>query len=397
MKYVERITSHGLCLGCGLCEAVLGKNVCQMKLTDEGFYAPSFLQKVTVKQDALVRETCPAIHVEAVESSGSWGKIERVVEAWSTDKNVRHKAASGGAVTALALYLLDSHIVNGILQVGVCKENYLHNELHVSRSREEILQNAQSRYAPALVFPRILDILQSSEETYAFIGKPCDIAGLKNLLRVYPQYQDRIKYCISIFCAGMPSYNATIKAWQQSGHTDVPVALQYRGNGWPGNFKADFQDGTSYQLTYNESWGKILGRQLGFRCKICPDGIGMLADVAVGDSWHTKDGYPDFTETEGRSFCMVRTKCGSDLLSQASAEGYIETNSLDIRKIKEQQPYQYNRRKLEGWRLLPVQLLTRGLLNFKGLSIIRLALTANPIEGFKNMLGTYNRMKRNGK
>jgi coenzyme F420 hydrogenase subunit beta len=218
---------------------------------------------------------------------------------------------------------------------------------------------------------------------------------MKNLLMEFPKYKDRIKSFISIFCAGMPSYNASIMTWQMSGRTDEPVSLKYRGDGWPGNFCAKWNDGTDFQLSYNDSWGKVLGRQLGFRCKICPDGIGMLADVAVGDSWTTKNGYPDFTESEGRCFVMVRSSNGKDIMERAEKNGYVVRKSLDINKIAEMQSYQYNRRKLEGWRLVPVQLFSGFMLKFKGLHIFRQALSAKFTTGIKNMLGTAKRMIKN--
>ena len=119
----------------------------------------------------------------------------------------------------------------------------------------------------------------------------------------------------------------------------------------------------------------------------------MLADVAVGDSWNTKDGYPDFTESDGRCFCMVRTSAGDSLMNNALANGYIETKALDIKTIKQQQAYQYKRRKLEGWRLIPIQLMTGGILHFRGLAIWRQALSANVRVGFRNMRGAYKRFK----
>ena len=219
------------------------------------------------------------------------------------------------------------------------------------------------------------------------------MAAMQNFLRLYPIYADRVKFFISIFCAGMPSYHATIKAWKLSGHDDDPTLLKYRGDGWPGNFVASFKDGTRFQLSYNESWGKILGRDVCFRCKICPDGIGMLADIAVGDSWNTYNGYPDFTEGDGRCFCMIRTTVGETLMKEAINKGYLETRELELKEIKEKQTYQFKRRKLEGWRLVPIQMLTGGILRFKGLSIIRQALTADFRKGLRNMKGTYNRFK----
>lgn len=389
---ISKIIKYDLCIGCGLCEAVLGKEFCSMELNDKGFYEPIVKEVLDKKESKLLKSVCPGIHVETTPNKGAWGSMKSICEAWAADKAIRHKAASGGVVTSLAISLLEHHEVDAILQVGVKDGSYLYNELKVSRTKEAILANAQSRYAPALVFPNIKNILDSSSDTYAFIGKPCDIAGMKNYLSLFPSYKERIKFFISIFCAGMPSYNATERTWQQSGHKDAPVSLKYRGDGWPGDFCAKFKNGDKYEISYNDSWGKILGKSLSFRCKICPDGIGMLADVAVGDSWHTKDGYPDFTESDGRCFCMIRTDKGQQIMNEAQTNGYINVVEMNINKIQEQQSYQYNRRKLEGWRLLPVLVLTFGMVHFQGLGIWKQAFTANIITGMKNMIGTLKRL-----
>ncbi len=369
-----------------------------MELRSDGFYSPCLKGNLTQLDNKLIKQVCPGIHIEGKPHKGAWGPMLSICQAWSSDEDIRYKAASGGVVTSLAICLLEHHLVDAILQVGVRDDSYLYNELRVSKTKEDVLNNAQSRYAPALVFHRIKEILDSGTETYALIGKPCDMAAMQNLVRTFPKYQGRIKYYISIFCAGMPSYNATMLTWQQSGHKDEPVRIKYRGDGWPGFFTAYFKDGSKYQLSYNDSWGNILGHHLGFRCKICPDGIGALADISVGDAWNTKNGYPDFTEDKGRCFCMLRTEKGVDLINKAENNGYIEKEPMEIGKICEQQPYQWERRKLEGWRLLPVQYFTRGILHFKHLSIWNQAMTIGIKKGFRNALGTYLRMKAdNGK
>lgn len=395
---IDKIKKYHLCIGCGLCSSLLGEALCPMKLNEDGFYSPSPIRPLSKQEGTLIKRVCPGIHVEGRPHKGTWGPIISVCQAWAADKTIRHKAASGGVVTSLAINLLERKEVDGILQVGVRDDSYLYNELRISRTKEDVIKNAQSRYAPALVFHHIKGILEADNCCYGFIGKPCDMAAMRNFVREYPQYEKRIKYYISIFCAGMPSYNATEMTWKQSGHTDEPVSLKYRGDGWPGNFKAIFRDGTTYQLSYNESWGKILGRSLDFRCKICPDGIGALADIAVGDSWNTKNGYPDFTESEGRCFCMLRTKKGVELMENASQNGYIDKQPINITNIQEQQPYQLERRKLEGWRLLPVLFLTSGLVRYRNLSIWNQIFGVQMNRGFKEMLGSYRRFRlTNGK
>ncbi|MCR5247815.1 MAG: Coenzyme F420 hydrogenase/dehydrogenase, beta subunit C-terminal domain [Paludibacteraceae bacterium] len=364
-----------------------------MKLNKKGFYEPELYQQETKDDEKLIKQLCPSIHVETKPNKGTWGSMKSVKEAWSADKLIRHKAASGGVITSLAIHLLEKRKVDAVLQVGVCDDSYLFNELKVSRTREDVIRNAQSRYAPALVFNQIKQIFEKTSDNFAFIGKPCDVAAMRNFLDVYSQYKERVSFFLSIFCAGMPSYEATKCILMQSNHTDEPLRLKYRGDGWPGNFCAEFADCSKYEISYNESWGTVLNKYLPYRCKICPDGIGMLADISVGDSWNTIDGYPDFTEAEGRCFCMIRTEVGEELINDAISTGYIESRNLDVSKIKDQQRYQYERRKLTGWRLLPIQLLTGFMIKFKGLGIFKQALTSNLRTGINNARGSFYRIR----
>lgn len=401
MARISEIIKNDLCLGCGLCEAV-SKGTCRMTLTQRGFYRP----EVTGSDwDETVGRICPGITIRNRNQGkhlSIWGNVVQVSNAWSADKDIRRQSSSGGVTSALAVYLLESHQVDGVLHVGVQENTYLYNRLYVSRNREDILRRNASRYAPAEVFNHIIDLFEANaQETFAFIGKPCDIAGMQNFISAYPQYRHKVKYYLAIFCAGMPSYKATEKALATFGKKERPQTLRYRGDGWPGYFTATYKDGTSCRMTYNESWGKILGRDLGFRCKICPDGIGLLADIASGDSWNTKNGYPDFTEADGKNFCFIRTERGLRLFKEAEKASYIITETLDVDNVRDMQRYQYDRRHLVGWRIGVVQCLTGGILNFHGLGFYRTASTGNMAKGIKDAFGTAKRFfklrKQNGK
>ncbi len=39
---IKKIESSGLCLGCGFCEAVLGKENCKMQLRSDDFFHPEY-------------------------------------------------------------------------------------------------------------------------------------------------------------------------------------------------------------------------------------------------------------------------------------------------------------------------------------------------------------------
>ena len=140
--------------------------------------------------------------------------------------------------------MLETKKVDAVLHVGVEEGTYLYNRLYASTTKEDILSRNASRYAPAAIFNNIIELLEA-EKTYAFIGKPCDIAAMQNFTKIHPEYKQKIAYYLAIFCAGMPSYHATRKALSTFHRDEEPLSLRYRGDGWPGYFKATYTNGES--------------------------------------------------------------------------------------------------------------------------------------------------------
>ncbi len=386
-----KILQHNLCIGCGLCETIGIKEGYIMNLKENGFYKPEYNNKRNPDIEKKISKICPGINLTCPESKDIWGNVNGLYKAWSNDPEVRKKGSSGGAISALCIFLIENKIVDGILQVGKAADHFMYNELFVSRSRSEVLLNASSRYAPAKVFNELTNIFETSEENFAFVGKPCDIAGLQNYLFYNPQYDDRIKYFLAIFCAGIPSYNATLKLLEQAKKKEFPFFVKYRGNGWPGIFEAKYKDGEVFRVQYEESWGYVLGKYIHFRCKICPDSIGLMADIAFGDAWEVMNGRPVFEEKDGKSFMISRTLAGNNLINAALCGNIITTENLGKREIAEMQPYQYERRLMVGYRIIIIQLLTFSLLKLKNTGYLKLIVRNPTFKGIRNSLGTLRR------
>ncbi|MEP7251261.1 MAG: Coenzyme F420 hydrogenase/dehydrogenase, beta subunit C-terminal domain [Ginsengibacter sp.] len=391
-KY-DKINREGLCIGCGLCESIGKEKGYLMNLSSKGFYEPIRTKGRDAKVEKQISAVCPAINLYApqIKDNLVWGNINAFYNVSSKDTEVRNEGSSGGGLSAMCIYLLENKIVDAILHIGKIEGETIENKLFVSRDRGAVIRNASSRYAPSRTFNELKDILDRGTEIFAFVGKPCDIAGIKNYLSVNTDYQNRIAYFFSFFCAGMPSYNATSQLLERANEPEPPYFLKYRGGGWPGYFFAKFKNDKAIKITYRESWGKVLGRQLHARCKICPDGIGMMADIVYADAWETKDGYPDFEEKEGVSLAIARTTAGELLLQKALNDGSIMAEPVASERIEKMQPYQYQRRLAVGYRILAVQFLTDGLLNFNGTGYMKLMRQYPIVKGLKNTLGTLKR------
>lgn len=393
---IDKIYKDNLCLGCGLCQSICGKDNVEMQLQSTGFFKPVIKTKVPVEKDRIIKNICPGINVvndlKITKERRVWGSMEQLFSGFSTDKEIRTQGSSGGIISAVAIYMLQHKLVDGVMQVGGDAADFQRNTLQVSRTKKDVLRCASSRYAPALVFDRILELLNENGDVYCFIGKPCDISALKNFLSHYPQYQQRFALTVSIMCAGMPSFAGTQAIVKEFNAVEPVKNLVYRGNGWPGFFS--FKDSTDkeYKMTYNDSWGKRLGKHLHQRCKICPDGIGIQADIAVGDAWETADGYPDFTEREGRSLVIVRTQRAVQLLEAAAQSGDMKFEPLEEQAIGKMQPYQYRRRMRVGARVLAFCLGKRRIINYKHLQLWNNVRAESPVILLREFVGTFKRV-----
>jgi coenzyme F420 hydrogenase subunit beta len=398
---IEAAVSNGLCTGCGLCAGVAPSGAIEMRLNKSGYMRPEFIKKTSQEFRGLMDNSCPALvvrHKKAeVPVHRIWGPLKQSRTGYSNDEDIRRCGSSGGVVTGLAWYLLKTKQVEFIAQIAVSSNNPLTNSIQISRTRDELLHAAGSRYAPSAPLASLKALIDSGQR-FAFVGKPCDVAALRQYMRNDVIAQRQIPFLISFMCAGVPSQKGTDEVVRQLGFQPDEISeFRYRGNGWPGMTKATTVDGRTNEMDYGSSWGTILNRHLQFRCKICPDGTGEFADVVCADAWYGKDGYPDFAERDGRSLILTRTSVGESLVTEACVDGAIATEDLDVDEIERMQPYQVNRKKMVLGRLIATWLSKRHAPKYYNMGIFRASLAAKPVEWLRNAAGTYKRAaKENG-
>lgn len=388
-----------LCAGCGICESVFGEEKIKMSFNEEGFLRPSFKQKLSKEEEEEFKELCPGInakHERKENYDPLWGPYLSISSGFSNDHKIRYAGSSGGALTGIATYLLEKKIVECILHIGPSSLKPYQNEYKVSYSSEDLLNNAGSRYAPSATLVNIVEILKN-HTTIGIIGKPCDIVGVRNLMKINEEAKSKIKYLLSFMCAGVPSQLATTKVIEKFNIKEENVAsLRYRGEGWPGYFKIKDDKNNIHKMTYNESWGTVLNKHLQFRCKICADGTGEFADITCADAWEaSENGYPSFEEKKGVSLIISRNENGKKLLKEAVASGYITMSGkkYSSSEIAQMQPYQKQRKQNLIARLLALKLFGRKTPNYNINFLIKASFKENPLRLFKNFIGTLKRLK----
>ncbi|MEP2473708.1 MULTISPECIES: Coenzyme F420 hydrogenase/dehydrogenase, beta subunit C-terminal domain [Rhodobacterales] len=392
---LAKVARGALCAGCGGC-ALVAPEAITMELSGHGFLRPRQHGQVPADAEARIAAICPGVgqtvDVQERPDDALWGPVLEMRQGWATDPAMRHAASSGGALSAVLAHLIESGVVDSVVQTAAAQTPPTGNAAVVSMTRQDVLQAAGSRYAPSSPLAD-LSALLDGQKRHAFVGKPCDVAALRALALHDPRVNARIPVMMSFFCAGVPSLKgaAAVLDALEAPRDDV-TAFRYRGQGWPGFATATLRDGTTRQMSYHDSWGKILSKHVQHRCKVCADGVGMAADIVCADAWETDTrGYPLFEEQDGISLMVVRTKTGRDLMRAAETAGRLATADFDSTGLAEIQPGQSGRKRALVARLAGLRLMGLPTPRYRGLHLRAAALQNRLPVNFKNFLGMIRR------
>lgn len=339
---LQDIVQNRLCSGCGACAAMAPASI-EMRETKDENRRPYFRKNIERSLEQAIVKACPGAAAGDSDMSSdvtqAWGPVLEVWEGYAADEDIRYQGSSGGGVTALSLFALEALEYSGVLHVKARKDQPTLNEAALSTNRAELMEGAGSRYAPASVCDH-LDLVSEAADKCVFVGKPCDVAGAAAVASRDKKVAEKLGLTISIFCAGTPSHkgtNALLKALAPNGKASLS-ALKYRGNGWPGDMEATWQD-TAGELqtkstSYADGWGNILQKYRQWRCHTCADHTGETADISVGDPWQT----PPDGVAHGKSLIVVRTERGREIMSEAMAAGYITAKPQSPKVLFDAQP-----------------------------------------------------------
>jgi coenzyme F420 hydrogenase subunit beta len=327
------------------------------------------------------------------EADPYWGPMLSVHVGHATDPRTRFRASSGGALSALLMHALRSGRVDRVVQIMPDPDQPTGNVTVISTTEAEILERAGSRYAPSSPLESIEAVLSDGGKA-AFVGKPCDVSALRGLAGRDSRVVETIPLSLAFFCAGVPSRRGAdrVLAALNVDRRDLS-AFRYRGEGWPGRAVATLRNGETRDMSYDDSWGGFLADEVQFRCKICPDGVGGVADLACADAWYGDErGYPQFEEQDGRSLIIARTAQGQALLDDALAASALVVEPVDPAQIDLMQPGQTQRKRNALYRNAALAVTLQPRPQMKRLKVVEAAKRARISEATRNFLGTIRRI-----
>ena len=159
LSTIADVVSAQLCLGCGVCAYMSPDEIEMVDVVGEG-RRPRFKKwPSTDKRSIEAMRVCPGIglaHTSDLNRAGLikdlipvWGPILEVLEGYASDQKLRYVASSGGVASALSLYCIEKENMKGVLHISARQDIPYLNRTIFSRTKDEVLASAGSRYSPA--------------------------------------------------------------------------------------------------------------------------------------------------------------------------------------------------------------------------------------------------------
>ncbi|ASJ07016.1 Coenzyme F420 hydrogenase/dehydrogenase, beta subunit C-terminal domain [Thermococcus pacificus] len=237
------------------------------------------------------------------------GHVFSIYLARSTDEEVINtKVASGGAVTAILSYALDTGLIDGV--VTAKRTSGLEGEAVVARSRKELLATVGNKWSIVPLASRIRAKIEENDlNQVSVVCLPCQ-AQFFGQMRDFPMLEtdfgERIEYIISLFCMGTFAF-------------ETFTNYLYRNHGIRGRDVKDIilrgdvievhHPGGVLRLSIRDIYQHL---QVG--CLVCSDYTGNWSDISAG-----------IVETKpGWTMLIARNKKADELIKNAKKHGYIE-------------------------------------------------------------------------
>lgn len=346
---LEDVVASEMCIGCGLCRSRLGSEVVSATVAENGVTVPALNRALTDAEQEAFRSYCPGAAITAPGPLGGvpfdpiWGNIFALKVGYATDPEFRFNGTSGGVLSAICSYALDRKLVDFILHIAPDPDDPIGARIVHSRTRQDLLAAMGSRYVPTTPLETFRQVLESGAR-FGFIGKPCDVMAVRNLARIDSAVDANCAFTLSFACGGSSELPKTLDVLAKWGIAREDLTrFTWRGPGCPGPVRAETTDGRAFEMPLEEFYeGPESNWRYVFRCKMCPDGIGLSADITGADCW--EDCMPD-GEDPGFNTIVARTAAGSDLLRAVIDADYITiTEDIGPDRMSATQPHHVRKR-----------------------------------------------------
>lgn len=294
------------CCGCNACAEICPKHCVEMKADAKGFLYPRVDKRKCV-ECGLCEKVCP---FQPKERGLAFPLA--AFAGYNRDAEAYQGSSSGGAAYVFSEYIIGQ---GGVVYGCVANGLEIH---HVRVDNIKQLPSLQgSKYVQSDVRGLFAQVANDLKKQFPvlFIGTPCQVAGLKNYIRVIPP---RL-HLVDLICHGVPSgkmlaSHAALKApGQQIKRVSFRRGSEFRMElSGEGSFCYDCSP--YYKDAYLRSF--MMGFTYRPSCYHCPFAASeRVGDVSIGDFWGLRAMGDDWPEVRnGISLILPCTEKGSRLV-----------------------------------------------------------------------------------
>jgi len=347
-KNIDYIVKNGLCTGCGICATICPVNSISMRFNKYGEFIP--VQENGCENCGLCIKVCPQLTVDknnikiklnTKEARNIVGYSDKL-STWAgyvKDKEMRIHSASGGLLTILLHYLLESQEIESAIVVGPSRtySDLLFEAKHV-RKLKELNECSSSKYYP-IELSKALKELKYKKEKAAVVGLPCHINSIRLLIENSAEFRKSIKYIFGLVCGHTVSSKFTEFLLNKINlSSDNIDTVSYRGK----DERKEASDFTFYATKNGKTVGKILSMKGSIygvswnrrffvprACDFCMDCFADKADATFMDAWLIKY----MNDPLGTSFIISRSEIITSILQELSNNKLANIWEVNINDI----------------------------------------------------------------
>jgi len=260
------------------------------------------------------------------------GTVDKSYIGYSLDSNTRKKAASGGFLSALLIYLLEKKIIDGVVVSKIVVEDgEINAKVFIAKNKEDVLEARSSIYFDVNLLTA-LEEMRSFDGKLAIVGLPwCQLEMLNSILIKDEKLRKKIYIRIGLFCGHNSNKKLIYSVLDKKGIDRKDIEeFKFRQGKWRGHMYIRLKNGKEITFPFQHF---SVYQNLHFfalnKCASCSDQFGNTADISTGDVW-----LKAYKEKKVKhSAFFTRNEWSTKIVEGMISEGWLYADEVDQLEI----------------------------------------------------------------